>query len=222
MLQTSLAYSQIIFYLFQLYSVKWYKGEKMAQLTTCKTIKLFFISQSDGYEFYRYVPRDHPPAQVFDQNGVNVDVSFCLRMSKFLMDAKYFHSLVNSCTTPPTLRWFWIMWILRHPVDIDVRFPPKLLHSKQSLTMVIWLLLVSLMKSIQVRIFDGSMKAQKLQEIRKTFPTHNCALICHNCFTWNFHTEKVRQNWIKLNFNNWVFHFGIQSYVHFRAHKKYE
>lgn len=37
-----------------LYSVKWYK---------------------DGYEFYRYVPRDHPPAQVFDQSGVNVDVS---------------------------------------------------------------------------------------------------------------------------------------------------
>lgn len=37
-----------------LYSVKWYK---------------------DGYEFFRYVPRDHPPAQVFEQNGVNVDVS---------------------------------------------------------------------------------------------------------------------------------------------------
>lgn len=36
-----------------LYSVKWYK---------------------DGYEFYRYVPRDHPPAQVFDQNGVYVNV----------------------------------------------------------------------------------------------------------------------------------------------------
>lgn len=37
-----------------LYSVKWYK---------------------DGYEFYRYVPRDMPPAQVFDQPGINVDVS---------------------------------------------------------------------------------------------------------------------------------------------------
>lgn len=36
-----------------LYSVKWYK---------------------DGYEFYRYVPRDQPPAQVFDQNGISVDV----------------------------------------------------------------------------------------------------------------------------------------------------
>jgi len=41
-----------------LYSVKWYK---------------------DGYEFYRYVPRDQPPAQVFDQNGVTVNVSFLLR-----------------------------------------------------------------------------------------------------------------------------------------------
>ncbi|CRL02789.1 CLUMA_CG015870, isoform A [Clunio marinus] len=36
-----------------LYSVKWYK---------------------DGCEFYRYVPRDHPPAQVFELNGVNVDL----------------------------------------------------------------------------------------------------------------------------------------------------
>ncbi|CAO1334690.1 unnamed protein product [Diamesa serratosioi] len=36
-----------------LYSVKWYK---------------------DGYEFYRYVPRDMPPAQVFDQPGINVDL----------------------------------------------------------------------------------------------------------------------------------------------------
>lgn len=37
-----------------LYSVKWYK---------------------DGHEFYRYVPRDMPPAQVFPLQGVNVDVS---------------------------------------------------------------------------------------------------------------------------------------------------
>lgn len=37
-----------------LYSVKWYK---------------------DGHEFYRYVPRDMPPAQVFALPGVNVDVS---------------------------------------------------------------------------------------------------------------------------------------------------
>lgn len=40
-----------------LYSVKWYK---------------------DGFEFYRYVPRDHPPAQVFDQSGIYVDVSIYL------------------------------------------------------------------------------------------------------------------------------------------------
>ena len=38
-----------------LYSVKWYK---------------------DGHEFYRYVPRDMPPAQIFPLPGVNVDVSY--------------------------------------------------------------------------------------------------------------------------------------------------
>lgn len=37
-----------------LYSVKWYK---------------------DGNEFYRYIPRDMPPAQVFPLPGVTVDVS---------------------------------------------------------------------------------------------------------------------------------------------------
>lgn len=37
-----------------LYSVKWYK---------------------DGNEFYRYVPRDMPPAQIFLLPGVSVDVS---------------------------------------------------------------------------------------------------------------------------------------------------
>lgn len=37
-----------------LYSVKWYK---------------------DGHEFYRYVPRDSPPAQAFPLPGVNIDVS---------------------------------------------------------------------------------------------------------------------------------------------------
>ena len=37
-----------------LYSVKWYK---------------------DGHEFYRYVPRDMPPAQVFELAGISVEVS---------------------------------------------------------------------------------------------------------------------------------------------------
>lgn len=36
-----------------LYSVKWYK---------------------DGNEFYRYLPRDFPPAQVFPLPGISVDV----------------------------------------------------------------------------------------------------------------------------------------------------
>jgi len=38
----------------QLYNVKWYK---------------------DTEEFFRYVPADNPPMQVFDEPGVNVDVS---------------------------------------------------------------------------------------------------------------------------------------------------
>ncbi|CAB0002205.1 unnamed protein product [Nesidiocoris tenuis] len=37
-----------------LYSVKWYK---------------------DGHEFYRYVPRDHPPAQLFPLPGVHVNLT---------------------------------------------------------------------------------------------------------------------------------------------------
>jgi len=41
-----------------LYSVKWYK---------------------DGNEFYRYVPRDNPPAQTFRLPGVAVDVSMPLK-----------------------------------------------------------------------------------------------------------------------------------------------
>lgn len=38
----------------KLYSIKWYK---------------------DGHEFYRYLPRDTPPASIFIQNGITVDVS---------------------------------------------------------------------------------------------------------------------------------------------------
>lgn len=66
-----------------LYSVKWYK---------------------DGYEFYRYVPRDHPPAQVFDQNGITVDVSCPLHILKC---ALILILPSNSCTTRVTLRSCW-------------------------------------------------------------------------------------------------------------------
>lgn len=38
----------------ELYSVKWYK---------------------DGHEFYRYIPRNMPPALVFPLAGIDVDVS---------------------------------------------------------------------------------------------------------------------------------------------------
>ena len=58
-----------------LYSVKWYK---------------------DGYEFYRYVPRDHPPAQVFHQTGINVDVRFCIKRSdKMNCNGIYMFSLIQ-------------------------------------------------------------------------------------------------------------------------------
>lgn len=43
-----------------LYAVKWYK---------------------DGHEFYRYVPRDSPPVQIFPREGINVDVSFFFLLS---------------------------------------------------------------------------------------------------------------------------------------------
>lgn len=50
-----------------LYSVKWYK---------------------DGNEFYRYVPRNQPPAQVFPLPGVTVDVSLVCSATYFF-ELKY-------------------------------------------------------------------------------------------------------------------------------------
>lgn len=47
----------------KLYSVKWYK---------------------DGHEFYRYLPRDHPPATLFTQNGITVDVSAAVKSPKIV------------------------------------------------------------------------------------------------------------------------------------------
>ncbi|KAK6640420.1 hypothetical protein RUM44_012114 [Polyplax serrata] len=38
-----------------LYAVKWYK---------------------DGHEFFRYIPKDNPPTQIFELPGVRVNVSF--------------------------------------------------------------------------------------------------------------------------------------------------
>ena len=54
----------------KLYSVKWYK---------------------DGHEFYRYLPRDHPPASLFDLAGISVDVSipFYLIMIKFYLNLNF-------------------------------------------------------------------------------------------------------------------------------------
>ncbi|XP_077287199.1 uncharacterized protein LOC143911969 [Arctopsyche grandis] len=43
-----------------LYSVKWYK---------------------DGSEFFRYVPKDEPPAQIFETPGVDIDIENCTETS---------------------------------------------------------------------------------------------------------------------------------------------
>ena len=40
-----------------LYSIKWYRN---------------------GHEFYRYIPSDHPQTTIFNGNGINVDVRFCM------------------------------------------------------------------------------------------------------------------------------------------------
>lgn len=54
----------------KLYSVKWYK---------------------DGHEFYRYLPRDHPPATLFTQNGITVDVSAVVSFAEIAKLRFYFH-----------------------------------------------------------------------------------------------------------------------------------
>lgn len=56
----------------KLYSVKWYK---------------------DGHEFYRYLPRDHPPATLFPQNGIAVDVSALVKLMTVHFEIEIFHSM---------------------------------------------------------------------------------------------------------------------------------
>lgn len=58
-----------------LYSVKWYK---------------------DGNEFYRYVPRDNPPAQLFLLTGVSVDVSTTLLLL-FMFICVFVSRMCSSC-----------------------------------------------------------------------------------------------------------------------------
>lgn len=66
----------------KLYSVKWYK---------------------DGHEFYRYLPRDHPPATLFPQNGITVDVSARISL---IMKRNETEVFLNSFTTRRTL-WLY-------------------------------------------------------------------------------------------------------------------
>lgn len=58
-----------------LYSVKWYK---------------------DGNEFYRYVPRDMPPVQVFPLSGVTVDVSNFIKFPASFLERFYLIQRVRS------------------------------------------------------------------------------------------------------------------------------
>lgn len=49
----------------QLYSIKWYK---------------------DGMEFFRYVPRDKPPAQFFPLDGLKIDLDRSFNGTVFIKD----------------------------------------------------------------------------------------------------------------------------------------
>ena len=128
-----------------LYSVKWYK---------------------DGYEFYRYVPRDHPPAQVFDQNGVNVDVSDFISVTlKFSLKSFNGFKLLfalHSCIIQQTLRSFWTLSACHQLAAIVVKFPPKLHLFKPSLIMVIWLLWVSLKEKNKRKEIKNNKKVYDL------------------------------------------------------------
>lgn len=60
-----------------LYSVKWYK---------------------DGNEFYRYVPRDEPPVQIFPLQGIRINVSVCCFsiyiLFFFLLSSPFYYKLL--------------------------------------------------------------------------------------------------------------------------------
>lgn len=107
-----------------LYSVKWYR---------------------DGLEFYRYVPRDMPPAFIYDQSGLTIDVSNT-RLNCLLSDADASSTDFSSSSLPfssstilQTLKWFWQMSHWKPRDGIAVKCPRKRPPFRPSQIMVIWL-----------------------------------------------------------------------------------
>lgn len=74
-----------------LYSVKWYK---------------------DGNEFFRFLPRDSPPAQIFPLPGVAVDVSFSFTFSHMACKKKVLCTSTNQC-------WFCYGNIRNHKMFVE-------------------------------------------------------------------------------------------------------
>lgn len=64
----------------EVYSVKWYKG---------------------GAEFYRYLPKDRPPAQIYQVHGTKVDVSNS-SISSHLYEVEY----SDCCNVNPRMTSF--------------------------------------------------------------------------------------------------------------------
>lgn len=108
-----------------LYSVKWYR---------------------DGLEFYRYVPRDMPPAFIYDQSGLTIDVSNTrLNGPPLLSDpsstdlSPFPPIFLFSSTIPQTLKWCWQMSPWKPPGGIAVKCPRKRPPFRPCQIMVIWL-----------------------------------------------------------------------------------
>jgi hypothetical protein len=127
---------------------------------TQKSMKFHFL-----YSFFLfYFNRDHPPAQVFELNGINVDVSLsiffylnicrCLMLFCNIKTNIWFKVLMDtngnlmshwfSCIIQRTRKLYLKMLISHHPDDIAVKYQQKLHHFRQFLIMVTWLSSVSL------------------------------------------------------------------------------
>lgn len=91
-----------------LYSVKWYK---------------------DGFEFYRYVPRDMPPGQVFPLPGVDVEVSD-LRQTEF-SKRNWFNFIWSSRQVSVALGFFFFSFFISiYSVAHQSQLPDKVAGRK--------------------------------------------------------------------------------------------